>query len=104
MFHFYDPLSQTDDVTASAAVNECQNCGKACETLTWLEGWNYNACEPCAEEAAREDARAEAQLFCKNCFTDVEDPSDLNRAGFCRGCATEESREFWRNVSAGGRY
>ena len=104
MFHYYDPLPLTDDVTRSVAVNECQNCGKACETLTWLEGWNYNACEACAEEAAAEDARAEAQLFCKDCFTDVEDASDLTRAGVCRSCAAEAWREFWLNVRAGGRY
>jgi hypothetical protein len=94
MFHYYDPLPKTDDVTASAAVHECQNCGKACETLTWLEGWNYNACDACAEEAAREDER-EARPFCKDCFCDVDDPSDLNRHGVCRGCAAEAAREFW---------
>jgi len=104
MFHYYDPQPQTDDVTATVAVHECQNCGQACETLTWLEGWNFNACDACAEEATREDARAEAQLFCKNCFTDVDDPGDLNRAGVCCGCAAEGSREFWLNVKAGGRY
>ncbi|HKE24950.1 MAG TPA: hypothetical protein VKB88_21455 [Bryobacteraceae bacterium] len=71
MFHYYDPLPKTDDVTATVAVNECQNCGKACETLVWLEGWNYNACDTCAEEAAREDAReaAERQKPCVNCKT-----------------------------------
>jgi hypothetical protein len=55
MFYYYDPQPQTDDVTRTVAVHECQNCGKACETLTWLEGWNFNACDECAEEAARED-------------------------------------------------
>ena len=94
MFHFYDPLPKTDDVTASVAVNECQNCGQVCETLTWLEGWNFNACDACAEEATREDER-EARPFCKDCFCDVDDPSDLTRAGVCRGCAAEAAREFW---------
>jgi hypothetical protein len=103
MFHFYDPLPKSDDVTASAAVNECGNCGKACETLTWLEGWNFDACDACAEEAAREDER-EAVPFCKQCFSDVDDPRDLNRAGMCAVCAREESREFWLNVRAEGRY
>jgi hypothetical protein len=94
MFHFYDPLPKTADVTESVAVNECGNCGNACETLTWLEGWNFHACDECAEEAAREDAR-EAHFFCKNCFSDGDDAGDLNRAGVCRGCAAEASREFW---------
>ncbi|HKD45155.1 MAG TPA: hypothetical protein VKD24_05815 [Candidatus Angelobacter sp.] len=104
MFHYYDPLPQADDVTRTVAVHECQNCGKTCERLTWLEGWNFNACETCAEEAAAEDAREAAQLFCKNCFTDVEDASELTRASVCPGCAAEEAREFWLNVRAGGRY
>jgi hypothetical protein len=55
MFHYYDPLPQTDDVTVSVAVNECQNCGKACETLHDLPRWNFQACDECAEEAARAD-------------------------------------------------
>jgi len=104
MFHYYDPLPKTDDVTESVAVHECQNCGHACETLVRLEGWNFNACDACAEEAAAEDARAEAQLFCKNCFTDVEDASELTRASVCQRCAAEASREFWLSVKAGGRY
>jgi hypothetical protein len=104
MFHYYDPQPQTDDVTRTVAVNECQNCGKACETLTWLEGWNFNACDACAEEAAREDERAEAAVFCRNCGAEA-DPEDLTkRSKVCPNCAAEESREFWLNVKAGGRY
>jgi hypothetical protein len=95
MFHCYDPLPNTDDVTASVAVHECQNCGKACETLTYLEGWNFNACDACAEEAAREDERAEAVPYCKQCFCEVDDAGDLNRADMCLGCAAEAAREFW---------
>ena len=104
MFHYYDPKPQTGDVTASAAVNECQNCGEACETLTWLEGWNYSACDACAEEAAREDER-EAAIYCRNCDSEI-DPDDerSTRTKRCRGCAAEEAREFWLNVRAEGRY
>jgi hypothetical protein len=57
MFHFYDPLPNTDDVTASVAVHECQTCGKACEELHDLPRWNFKACDACAEEAARADER-----------------------------------------------
>lgn len=46
------------DTNYSAAVNECENCGKPCETLHDLsDGWNFKACDQCAEDAAREDAR-----------------------------------------------
>ena len=52
-----DPDEGRDDVTASAAVNECENCGRACDNLIDLPTWNFKACETCAEEAEREDRR-----------------------------------------------
>jgi hypothetical protein len=86
MFHFYDPFPKTDDVTASVAVNECQNCGKACETLTYLEGWHFNACDQCAEEAAREDAREAAELRkpCVNCKTRLSRWDSLYCSDHCK--------------------
>lgn len=57
---YIDPDEGREDVTASAAVNVCENCGKACETLIDLPSWNFKACPTCAEDAAREDARAAA--------------------------------------------
>jgi hypothetical protein len=67
----YDPRPKTEDATESVAVNICENCGHSCETLIDLAGWNFRACETCAEEAAREDAReaAEARRPCVNCKT-----------------------------------
>jgi hypothetical protein len=40
-----------------AEVNVCENCGRACEKLHDLTGWNFKACDECAEEAVREDER-----------------------------------------------
>jgi hypothetical protein len=51
-----------EDTTSSVAVHVCENCGRACDELIDLPGWQFRACEVCAEEAAREDARAEAPL------------------------------------------
>lgn len=49
--------NQSSDICYSSAVHVCENCGQACDELIDLPGWNFKACEACAEEAAREDAR-----------------------------------------------
>jgi hypothetical protein len=67
----YDPRPKTEDVTESVAVNVCENCGRTCEELHDLPEWNFKACDECAEEAAREDAREapEQRKPCVNCKT-----------------------------------
>ena len=49
MFHYYDPKPKTDDVTASVAVHECQNCGTSCETLHEVPHFDYMGCDDCLE-------------------------------------------------------
>jgi hypothetical protein len=58
----YDPRPKTEDITESAAVNVCENCGHACDELVFLPSWSFNACEECAEEAARKDAREAVEI------------------------------------------
>jgi hypothetical protein len=61
----------SDVVTESVAVHVCENCRHSADTLIDLPSWNFKACETCAEEAAREDAReaAEVRKPCVNCKT-----------------------------------
>lgn len=47
----------------SAAVNECENCGHASETLVHVPEWNFMGCDDCMEEcmtilAAEKSGRA----------------------------------------------
>ena len=88
----------SDTVTESVAVNVCENCGKACDTLIDLPSWNFKACETCAEEAAREDERealairkareAAARTFapkpCVNCKTRMSRWDSLYCSDTCR--------------------
>jgi hypothetical protein len=82
----YYPRPKTEDVTESVAVNVCQNCGRCCEKLHDLPRWNFKACDKCAEEAAREDAREAAELRkpCVNCKTRLSRWDSLYYSDRCK--------------------
>jgi len=46
----------------SAAGHICENCLKAVERLSWVEGWEYWGCDECHEEAIQEVAREMAEI------------------------------------------
>jgi hypothetical protein len=54
MSDYIDPDEGRDPVAPFFTEGEpCENCGAACEsgTRTWILGFNYFACDNCAEEA-----------------------------------------------------
>lgn len=51
---FIDPDEGRDEPAPFFTYGEpCENCGSACDagTRVWVPGFNYHACEQCAEEA-----------------------------------------------------
>ena len=98
MFHYYDPLPKTDDVTASFAVNECQNCGKACEELTHVSEFDYMGCDKCMAEAMAVIERERLERIagppkCANCASQARWDSiycsDRCKDAFLRSLSTE---------------
>ena len=92
MFHYYDPKPKTDDVTASVAVHECQNCGTSCETLHEVPHFDYMGCDDCLEEAMAVIARES----CEHLNVRVEEHEDPNEECVrvyeeitCRDCGEE---------------
>ena len=49
-------------------LQECQNCGRACEELTYLEDWKFHACPACAHECQMTD---EAERLCPALYDEV---------------------------------
>ena len=50
-----------DDITSSVAVNECENCGRACETLSPVPGFDFMGCDRCLDEALAGIARERSE-------------------------------------------
>src|SRR5215831_9414508 len=49
-------------------LEQCQNCGRACEELTYLEDWRFRACPACARECQLTD---EAERLCPALYDEV---------------------------------
>jgi hypothetical protein len=50
-----------DDAIYSAAVNVCENCGRACETLHHVPEFDYMGCDDCLAEAMAEIVRERSE-------------------------------------------
>src|SRR5215472_4575487 len=49
-------------------LEECQNCGRACKELTYLEDWKFRACSACAREC---QLTGEAERLCPALYDEV---------------------------------
>jgi hypothetical protein len=67
------------DVPAAAEMAECESCGKAAASLTFLEGWNFFACAECVRECDKQEAECACQRI------------DVDRYD-ARGCAAHDDR------------
>jgi hypothetical protein len=106
LYDYIDWDEGREDASVSAAVNICENCGQACEELHDLAEWNFQACDECAEEAAREDAREAEALRqartqtalpfapkpCVHCKTRISRWDSIYCSDFCK-------REFLASFS-----
>src|SRR5689334_1022924 len=55
--------------TESAAVLECQNCGKTCTSLTWVPEFEAEMCDTCRDESMIEVAKDPQDLRCAGRIT-----------------------------------
>jgi len=56
------------DTVPTPVSEQCQNCGRACEELIYLEGWKFRACPACARECQLTD---EAERLCPALYDEV---------------------------------
>jgi hypothetical protein len=56
------------ETVPTRVLEECQNCGRLCEELVYLEGWDFRACPTCARECQLTD---EAERLCPSLYEQV---------------------------------
>ena len=56
------------EAASTSPLEECQNCGRPCEELVYLESWKFRACPACAREAQLTD---EAERSCPRLYEQI---------------------------------
>ena len=95
---FYEEEYTTADKQAfyetvpTPELEQCQSCGRGCEELIYLDGWDFRACPICArecqltEQAERLCPVLYDQVIAANGVREIEAAFKAHSASTCAGC------------------